>query len=210
RYVPDWAAFGAGHKESGKVKIGGSLARTEKGGNDKTALLKRASEDPMVGCVASRILERLMRDVVASNGTRECLKTLPARPRVPTFTEIRSAPSLPDRVAAALAPHLKSSSSASGTARATRRPLLTPAAAAVSSAPAASVDRDAASTAPRRTEDGSGHDDTPAGAGVRVNSNTPLTKEELLAALRAVGVGVKAPPARKKGEKVVGHARKKE
>lgn len=35
RYVPDWAAFGTGHKESGKVKIGGSLARTEKGGNDK-------------------------------------------------------------------------------------------------------------------------------------------------------------------------------
>ncbi|CAB1120454.1 unnamed protein product [Ectocarpus sp. CCAP 1310/34] len=35
RYVPDWAAFGAGHKESGKVKIGGSLARTEKGGNGK-------------------------------------------------------------------------------------------------------------------------------------------------------------------------------
>lgn len=35
RYVPDWAAFGAGHKESMKVKIGESPARTEKGGNDK-------------------------------------------------------------------------------------------------------------------------------------------------------------------------------
>lgn len=124
--------------------------------------------------------------------------------------QIRSAPSLPDRVAATLAPHLQSYSSASGTARATRRPLLTPAAAAVSSAPAASVDRDAAFIAPRRDEDGSGHDHTPAGAGVRVNSNTPLTKEVLLAALRAVGVGVKALPARKKGAKVVGHARKKE
>lgn len=35
RYVPDWAAFGAGHKESGKVKLGGSPERTEKGGDDK-------------------------------------------------------------------------------------------------------------------------------------------------------------------------------
>lgn len=43
-----------------------------------------------------------------------------------------------------------------------------------------------------------------------MNPKTPLTKEGLLAALRAVGVGVKAPPARQKGAKAVGHARKKE
>lgn len=52
-------------------------------------LLKRVSEDPLVGVVASRVLKHLVRDVVVSHSVRECLQTLPARPRVPTFQEVR-------------------------------------------------------------------------------------------------------------------------
>lgn len=43
-----------------------------------------------------------------------------------------------------------------------------------------------------------------------MNGRTPLRKEGLLAALRAVGVGVKAPTAKRKGGKVGANSRKKD
>lgn len=52
-------------------------------------LLKNASQDPFVGGVASGVLKRLMEDVVAAHDVRECFKTLPSQPRVPTFSEVR-------------------------------------------------------------------------------------------------------------------------
>ena len=52
-------------------------------------LLKHASQDPVVGCVVSGVLQRLMEDLVAAHEVRECLKTLPAQPRVPTFSDVR-------------------------------------------------------------------------------------------------------------------------
>ena len=52
-------------------------------------LLKRASKDhPLATDVASRVLKRLLQDVVASNEVRGCFQTLPVRPRVPTFAEV--------------------------------------------------------------------------------------------------------------------------
>lgn len=111
-------------------------------------------------------------------------------------------PPLPDRVAAVLAPHLRASSPPP--------PLLTAAAAAVNASASAvgrsnGVERGKPSVAGDRDKDANN-----LGVKTAVNGITPLRKEELLAALGAVGVGVKAPIARRKGAKGAAKKRKKD
>eukprot|EP00752_Nemacystus_decipiens_P004480 g4092.t1 len=185
----DWAAFGSAGKENGEPA-------PQKGEHQQQlTLLKRASKDhPLATEVASRVLKRLLEDVVASHEVRECFKTLPARPRVPTFAEVSDVPPLPDRVAAALAPHLQASPPPP--------PVLTAAAAAVN----------ASQNSVRRSNwiaDDRGENST-LGVHTAVNGSTPLRKEELLAALRAVGVGVKAHNVKRKGGKGGANSRKKD
>lgn len=104
--------------------------------------------------------------------------------------QVRSIPSLPDRFATTLAPHLQASLAGSETA-VLRTPLLTPAAAAVSASPA--TKSAGASSDARRTGGADG------GVTVSVNCLTTVSKEGLLEAMRAVGVvgGIKAAPAKK-------------
>lgn len=114
-------------------------------------------------------------------------------------------PPLPDRVAAALAPHLEASPPPP--------PLLTAAAAAVNASQTyvrringiEGVKSSAAGIAGDR-----GEKTNNLGVQTAVNGSTPLRKEELLAALRAVGVGVKVPIVKRKGGKGGANSRKKE
>ncbi|CAM9105839.1 unnamed protein product, partial [Scytosiphon promiscuus] len=207
-YVPDWAAFGCqdganGSTEKGMFSAGPSGLEEEQ---QRLSLLKRASEDPLASDVASRVLKRLMRDVVTCHGIRESLNSLPTRARVPTFSEVMGTPSLTDRVVAVVAPHLQAYV-ASSTPAASRPPLLTPAATAVSVLPV--LNPGGASSDGGRTKL-----DRPrcsaVGATVSVNSRTPVRKEDLLTALRAVGAvgGIKTARANKSGGAPSGSHRK--
>lgn len=104
-------------------------------------------------------------------------------------------PSLPDRLAAILAPHLEASLARS-TPAVSRPPLLTPAAAAVSVSPAI-CSAGASSDVPRPVTDDS--DNVAGRSTVEVNGRTPVSREGLLAALRAVAAvgGIKASSAKK-------------
>lgn len=131
--------------------------------------------------------------------------------------QVQNVPSLPDRVAAVLAPHLQASPVNSTLLR-PRRWLLTAAAAAVNASSSAGLKNASSfsSSSAAAVSNGAGDDvnsSIDAGSGVNVNSKTPLTKEGLLAALREVGVGVKVPPlSKRKGAKGGGSGgrRKKE
>lgn len=109
-----------------------------------------------------------------------------------------------------LAPHLQASLVNSTLSR--RRLRLTAAAAAVDAASSGKL-KDArssssstatgvAAAAVRNRTDGGADGNNDTGEGVNVNCNTPLSKEGLSAALRELGIGVKAPPpSKRKGAK---------
>lgn len=91
--------------------------------------------------------------------------------------------------------------------------MLTAAAAAVDASLSAGLKNASSSstaTVVRNRVDGGVGISDDAGKGVNVNCNTPLSKGGLLAALREVGVGVKAPlPSKRKGAKGGGGGRRK-
>lgn len=122
-------------------------------------------------------------------------------PTEPNPIQVKDVPPLPDRVAAVLAPHLPVSPPPS--------PLLTAAAAAVN-ASVSSVGRGNGAQVESSVSGDGGENAKQSGVQTAVNGATPLRKEGLLAALRAVGVGVKAPTVKRKGAKGGANSRKKD
>lgn len=112
-------------------------------------------------------------------------------------------PPLPDRVAAVLAPHLRLSPPPPP-------PLLTAAAAAVNASVSSVRKSNGVEQAKHNIAGEHGDDANSHGIQAAVNGSTPLRKEGLLTALRAVGMGKKAPTAKRKGAKGGANSRKKD
>ena len=128
---------------------------------------------------------------------------LTANPVAIYFTQVKSIPPLADRVAAVLAPYLQTSTALAGS-KACRTPKLTAAAAAVNASSYAVMRRkgDRVDIGTNMAGDsGASVNANDVGVKTSVNGNTSLAKDVILEALWAVGVGVKAPPSKKKGTK---------
>lgn len=105
-------------------------------------------------------------------------------------------------MAAVLAPHLR--------APPPPPPLLTAAAAAINASVSSVRRKNGVEGVKSSTAGDRGENANELGMQAAVNGSTPLCKEGLLAALRAVGVGVKAPAVKQKGVKRGTNTRKKD
>lgn len=127
----------------------------------------------------------------------------PTYPTQPQQIQVSDVPPLPDRVAAVLAPHLRASPPPPP-------PLLTAAAAAVNASQTSVRRSNGVKCSTVGVAGDRGENANQVGVQTTVNGSTPLRKEEILAALRAVGVGVKAPTGKRKGGKGGANSRKKD